>query len=456
MKDNSYILNWSFKPDTFVLGAKDLLSKKEQKVIDSNTQQLRDITVLCGKREEEVPDKNMCNRIFRLFEANYKDEHVGDLFSLREIRHLIYAMHRAKEVEMMQKLLKLVDQRWRDRFFNGLLFYILSNFESAPEKVMVEVLSLMQKKLKQYEGKRDKFNTLKRNIVYFQINGPELLGLKMKKQDGEKSDYCSLKHASQTIFGMNRLRLDFEFFSRAIVTYFEKEKSINVGLIQEIMKLHNCDDTSKRLVPALVLNEAASRSEIYRDRVRLLAMRLIGDPASPSKWIFAKGTREEKQNLDKTREIINKWITRKIITIFFEKCVEDPKRKAFWIDHADLVEDFKLYCTEKTYAALKQDNRIVDIVDSKTDKVMEASSPLDPALGMLIGNYNIIEFASNRALQIYKSNEMKKINFLNELNINTLHNTIQSFCVNYEEGKLPHNSGWEKTLVKWFENHGIL
>lgn len=455
MNDYSYILDRNFNPDTFALGGTELLSRKEKEQIAKDTQHLRNLAAQCVEKDEELPDKNIINHIYLKFEANYKKDNLTEFFSTRELRHLIYSMHRIKEVGMMRRLLSLLNSAWRDRFFNGLLYYILSNFESARQEMLAEVLVFVQAKLKQYEGKRDKYLMLKKNSRYLQANGPELLGLTLQKQDGNLSNYCSLENASQTIFGMTHARLDFEYYSSAIVAYFEKSTPINTQLIEQVIKQHDYDATPKRLIPALIINEKQKISDIERDNIRTLAIHLIGDPALPSKWTFANGTREEKQHLEQAREIINQWITRKIINLFFEKCIDKPERKDFWIEHSELIRDFKIYCTEKTYASLKQDNRIADLVDSKTCIVMEKSSPLDPALGMLIGNYNIIEFSRNYALKIYQREEMNDINFLSELNINTLH-AIQSFDMNYNEGKLSHDSGWEKTLTKWFENHGIL
>ena len=187
-----------------------------------------------------------------------------------------------------------------------------------------------------------------------------------------------------------------------------------------------------------------------------MAVSEIGDPSEKYHWKLSIGTSEEQDNLEQARQILEQWIKRKFISIFFEKCVQDPRRKKFWLNHTDMISDLDIYSTPRTKSMLLQDSRISKLVERKVivlnDKVDSAIS----ALGMSIDKYYFIEFSESGSGSIYIYREKIK-NPLYFYQLKRPHlPTIQSFMIDKDEGKLPHLSDWEKTLTQWFRNHGML
>lgn len=449
------ILGFHFSSSDYALGAKTLLSLSDKKALEKCINDLEEIASKCQINDEPIPDAYQAEKIYKRFCVVYKSLDTV-YFSPRELRMLIYAMYRIKDLAKMQSLVGLLDKNWRDRFLNGLLYYVLSNWDDAGDDVMQLVLNLMQKRLKGYEGKRDKYLLLKKNARFLTLDGPELLGLTLRMQDKGQTVACSLWNISSLFFGMSRDRLDLQFYSRLIVTYFEKDGLNKLDLMERVLDEHNYTPTAKRLIPSIILNENKTATASQKEAVKTLAVNEIGDPSEISRWKLSVGTLEEQERLDDARQLLEQWIKIKFITIFFDKCVNEPRRKRFWLDHADMISDFDIYCTKHMKTFLLQDERISKLVDRKV-KVLNDKADSDlAALGMFVGNYYLIEFSEigSGCIYIYKD-EIRNPSYFYQLKKTHLP-VIQSFMIDKHEGKLPHVSDWEETMTRWFRNHGLL
>lgn len=451
----SHILDFQFSASDYTLAAKLLFNVSEKRAWEKCVQDLEQIANSCLVKDEPIPNKLESEQVYGRFIRLYKTP-LRAYFSSRELRMLTYSMHHIKTVPMMKALVSLLDQHWRDRFFNGLLYYTLSNWDDTADNVMEPVLELMRKRLKAYQGKRDKYLILKNNMRFLTLEGPELLGLTLRQKDKGQKTACSLNHISSLVFGMSKDRLDMQFYSRVIVAYFEKDALAKLDIMERILKEHNYTPTAKRLLPSIILNDSKNAREKEKEAIKTLAVSEIGDPSERSHWKLSIGTSEEQDNLEQARQILEQWIKRKFISIFFEKCVQDPRRKKFWLDHTEMIGDFDIYSTPRTKSMLMQDSRISKLVERKVmvlnDKVVSNIS----ALGMSIGKYYFIEFSESGSGSIYIYREkIKSPLYFYQLKRPHLP-TIQSFMIDKDEGKLPHLSDWEKTLTQWFKNQGLL
>lgn len=451
----SNILGFKFSASDYTLAAELLLNVSEKKAWEKCILDLEHIANSCVVKDETIPDKLESEQVYARFSRLYKTPLRAD-FSSRELRMLTYSMYHIKTVPMIKALVSLLDQRWRDRFFNGLLYYTLSNWDDTADNVMELVLELIRKHLKAYKGKRDKYLILKNNMRFLSPEGPELLGLTLRQKDKGQKTACSLNNISSLVFGMSKDRLDMQFYSRVIVAYFEKDALAKLDMMERILREHNYAPTAKRLLPAIILNDSKNAREKEKEIIKTLAVSEIGDPSEKYHWKLSIGTSEEQDNLEQARQILEQWIKRKFISIFFEKCVQDPRRKKFWLNHTDMISDLDIYSTPRTKSMLLQDSRISKLVERKVivlnDKVDSAIS----ALGMSIDKYYFIEFSESGSGSIYIYREKIK-NPLYFYQLKRPHlPTIQSFMIDKDEGKLPHLSDWEKTLTQWFRNHGML
>lgn len=453
--DLTKILGFNFSASDYALAAKTLLSRSEKKGMDNNIKKLEAIAESCRGVDERVPDKSITEQVFNRFRLAYRSPQKLS-FSSRELRMLTYSMYRMNTLPMMNSFVYLLDNNWRDRFFNGLLYFMLSNWDDTDPKIMEVVLNLVQNRLDSYQGKRDKYLILKKNRRFLTQEGPELLGITLSQHDKGQTVACSLRTAPSVFFGLSRDKIDLQYYSRVIVAYFEKDGLSRLKLMETVLDEHNYGPTAKRLIPAIILNKSKSATSSQMESIKALAITEIGDPSIASKWTLSVGTAEEKENLKEARRLLNEWIKRKFISIFFEKCVRDPRRKKYWIDHVDMITDFDIFCTKRTRAVLMQDERISKLVSQKVTLLNDGSDTELSALGMTIGNYYIVEFSESGSGSIYiYRGKVKSISYFYQLKRTHLP-TIQSFMIDKDEGKLPHLSDWEKTLNQWFRNHGLL
>ena len=453
--DLTKILGFNFSASEYALAAKTLLSRSEKKGMDNNIKKLEAIAESCRGVDERVPDKSITEQVFNRFCLAYKNPQKLS-FSSRELRMLTYSMYRMTTLPMMNSFIYLLDHNWRDRFFNGLLYFMLSNWDDTDSKIMELVINLFQSRLDAYKGKRDKYLILKKNRRFLSQEGPELLGITLSQHDKGQTIACSLRTAPSVFFGLSRDKIDLQYYSRVIVAYFEKDGLSRLKLMEAALDEHNYGPTAKRLIPAIILNKSKSATPSQLEAIKTLAITEIGDPSIASKWTLSVGTEEEKENLREARRLLNEWIKRKFISIFFEKCVRDPRRKKYWIEHVDLISDFDIFCTRRTRSVLMQDDRISKLVSQKVSLLNDGSDNELSALGMTIGNYYFVEFSESGSGSIYiYRGKVKNPSYFYQLKRPHLP-TIQSFMIDKDEGKLPHLSDWEKTLNQWFRNHGLL
>jgi hypothetical protein len=255
------VLGFNFSATEYTLSAKSIFSFSNKIKFEENIKDLEHIAESCLKSDEPIPKKEQSDKIYFRFCQIYKYPQKAN-FSSRELRILIYTMYRFNNISQIRSLLYLIDKNWRDRYFNGLLYYALSNWDDVNNETMQLVLELFRKKLNAYHGKRDKYLILKKNSRFLSLDGPELLGITLRRQDKGQKTVCSLRTISSLFFGMSRERLDMQYFSKVIVTYFEKDWWLRMDLMEEILKDHNYGPTAKRLIRKFKIELQFSVSDI--------------------------------------------------------------------------------------------------------------------------------------------------------------------------------------------------
>lgn len=462
MSNNVFeILQFYSDSRTFALGARLAISDAQKKIIHNAANRLWTIARECEGQEEKVPDTHVMEAAFRKFKSNFRNLD-ANVFSTREVRALIYGMCQFNDDDMYPAMSKLLERTWKDRYFNSLLFFLLSSWDSVASHNLQPVIDIFQNKLKSYQGKRDKYLLLKQNSRFLNLNGAELLGITLRKQDIGQKDSCSILIAPSVYFGLAGNRIDLEYYSRVIAAYFDRDAIHKLDLLKEVLKVHNYDATAKRIIPPMIIQSNGSVDAESQDCIRAIAIGMIGNPENASLWTMVNGSAEEKSNLSEAREILNEWLKKKFLTIFFEKCVHEPSRQKYWIDHIDMIDDLQIWTTPYTMSVLKSDNRISDMIDAKV-KVLGYEKNVDMSvLIMSIANYYFIEFSDVGCLymlrkgspygQIINSSRFLYFSEIKKMKVNL----IQDFFLTNTEGKIDHRSGWETTLEKWMKYQRII
>lgn len=454
------IIGFYFDPKTFTLGARSAVSSAQQNIIDNATNRHLTIARHCADVEEKQPKQSTIDAAYRKFKSGYTRLNAED-YSSREIRALIYCLHKFENDAMVLAFAKVLDKQWRNRFFNGMLYFLLSFWDITEKNRLEMIIDVFQRQLSSYNGKRDKYLLLKRNARFLAPNGAELLGMTLRKMDVGQTESCYIFSAPSVFFGLSSNNLDFQYYSKVITSYFGRNAIEKLDLLREVLDRHNYDVTPKRIIPAMIIQNKDGVNEAKQEYIRSIAVGMIGNPELQSKWTMRNGTPEEKSNLEEARQILNEWLKRKFISIFFEKCMHEPSRKKYWLDHIDIIGDLEIWTTPITMSLLMQDKRIADMLDTKV-KVLSNERGNKSALIMTVGNFYFVEFSDVGCLYIYRRNSpygltiaSNRFFYFDEIKRMKVE-TIQSFYVEKQEGKITHNTGWDNTLEKWMKRHHVI
>jgi hypothetical protein len=218
------------------------------------------------------------------------------------------------------------------------------------------------------------------------------------------------------------------------------------------------------LISKIIIQLNHPQFSTLQDKIKKIAFTQIGDPSNISNWAaFENSTDIEKVEIIQARNILNEWITQQFINVFFNVCINDERRKRFWLKYVSKISSFKVYGPLHTKSILKRDERISEFVDARFEIV---SSKKDVSAFILnIGEYILIEFSNDGyACCAYKLNSSKKPNLNYKLNsVDDLRNSslplaIQSDANYYytnEEGRLFHNENWESKFNHWLNEKVI-
>jgi len=223
----------------------------------------------------------------------------------------------------------------------------------------------------------------------------------------------------------------------------------------DVLQKQNSSITSKRLISKIIIQANQPEFATLQDKIKKIAFTQIGDPSNIANWVaFEKATEVEKREIIHGRNILNEWITKQFINVFFNVCIHDERRKRFWLLLASKILSFKVYGPMHTKTILKRDEKIAEYVDARFETV---SSRQDVSAFILyIGDYMLVEFSNEGyAFYAYKINSSYKPSLSHQLNsVDDLRNGSIPMAIhsdNYydyfnDEGRLTHRDGnqiWE-------------
>jgi hypothetical protein len=461
------ILQFHFPSITLKQSAQKIIPITLSILNEHRIDKLHKISEEVGANSLKYSGSNLIPQVFRKFKSSIDDE--SRFFERRELRTLTYSLtyseknlHTIFSVENELKIaLEAMETNWRDSFLSGLIDCLLSNWETKHQKSLEQLEQFITKKLDNYTGNRNTLNSFKSNKRYFNTkNGDLILGDTIAKLNRP------IQEATK-ILGVPESWFSYSYFSRVIVTYYEKNKA---NIINEIDNLHevllknNSLITSKRLVSKMIVQANQPAFATLQDRLKKIAFTQIGDPSIVSNWIaFENATEIEKGEIIQGRNILNEWITRQFINVFFNVCINDDRRKRFWLKYVSNITSFKVYGSSHTKKILMRDERITEVIDARFETV---NGNRDVAAFILyIGDYMIIEFSSDGyACCAYKINSSnipnlnQRLNSIDDLRNSSLPMAIQSDSNYYytsDEGRLFHSSNWELKFNHWLKEKVI-
>lgn len=461
------ILQFHFSPTTFQQSAQKIIPITLISLNEHRIDKLQKITEEVGASSFSFSGNNLIPQVFRKFKSSIKNSNIE--FERRELRTLTYSLNHSEQnlqfifgsENELNYALKLLESNWRDSFLVGLIDCFLKNWETKHQKSLEQLEQFIAKKLDSYTGNRSALISFKNNKRYFSTkNGDLILGDTIAKLNKP------IQEATK-ILGVPESWFDYPYFSKAIVTYYERNKNKiadEVENLNDVLQKHNSSVTSKRLISKIIIQANQPQFAKVQDKIKKIAFTQIGDPSNVANWTtFENATEIEKREIIQGRNILNEWITQQFINVFFNVCINDERRKKFWLRFASKISSFKVYGPLHTKSILKRDERIAEYVDARFETV---SSKRDVSAFILyIGDYMLIEFSNEGyAFYAYKIDSTLRPSLNYQLNsVDDLRNGSMPMAIhsdNYydyfnDEGRLTHRDGnqiWETRFNSWMNN----
>jgi hypothetical protein len=476
MQTATEILNFNFSPAALQQAAKAAFPSTVIQLYELRIDKLKRITEKVGETSFKFEGESMYPKVFKKFKIAINDSQqqiisVNNL-DKRELKTLSYCLDYSESnkifpiiasVSDLNVALRTLERSWKDAFLFGLLHCYLKNWESKHIDSFRKLNEFIFEKLKQYDGGRTVLNSFKTNVKFFDLrNGDVVLGSELAIKNKRIKDAARFLSLPDSWF-------TYPYFSKVIVAYYDKRKSnIEIFLddLNNALNEHNNSISNKRLISKLIIQANTNEYVALQDKVKSIAFRLVGDPGNAANWTsFEIATENEKEDLKKARIILNEWITRQFINVFFEKCINDLRRKRFWLKYAKEITQFRVVGSTYIRQLLMTDNRISEYVSPRFGNT-NSSRDSNAALMFTMKDHLFIEFSDTGAFYAYKlsnknapsieSSFFESTSSLKTPSMNLLaYRTGYYIERTYDEGRLGHNDGdlhWEQVAIHWLKN----
>ncbi|KAA3596257.1 MAG: hypothetical protein DWQ06_15390 [Calditrichaeota bacterium] len=375
----------------------------------------------------------------------------------------------AKDSNLLKIAIDLFKTNWHYRFIYGLFFTLLEIWEDKRNSTILR--SFLRTKIQENQNRNQRIKFLRdKSNYFFNCNGAsvwaqEVVNSEIDLQDFQENNpqiknYLSTSYFSEFIVSYTYQKIreeDFELHFESIFNFLEQNKN----------------QTSLKKCLAKIIIWANEFGTVFeKEEIRQFAYEKIGDPTYESKWssntFFSEN---EKRDLEEAKDILNYWITEKIMDIFFGKIVQDTDRKEFWEKYLKVIRIDKIFvCPDIYYSEIRNDERIDSSFKERLG-ILKGGGKGSCAIIFGIKNYKFIEFGgyASGATQVCKSNNPRFPDFeritsywngsfqsvaKQDLVIFfQFENLVQAGTLEfYDEGRFVHLHGvWEERLESWLK-----
>ena len=446
----------------FHLQANSVADHQTEKVIIANTRRLKEIeermlTDCQVKFTARCVDEVMQKVIRYAYNKGSENEE----WTSAELRIISYYIMKLQgdDVAYMYGL-SLLDDNWKDTYFNGLVFYVLNGWNLMKIEYREMACELINRKLNAYDGKNKKYLLLKNHSNFFENAGPYRMASLLKLRG------ISLYDAPKLI-GYKPSTINLSFYSDVIVKMLSGKQFTDPDMIQELFSKHGIDRT-KKLVFANYVEEADNNGDAHiQSQLSKCASQIMGDISKSVTWTpFAGATEAEISKLRKAKDLVNQWYVRKVIEVFFEVCVQDHARKVFWLEYANkgFIKDFRIAGSTLVRQTMQNDERISNLFSRYYINTNSRYSQT-AALILYIKNKVMVEFSDTGALYVYnRGNSMISFIDKGKTSIGSVTDLKQTSLpllvednyysyIYYEEGRHNHRGEWERRLRLWMQRY---
>ena len=444
----------------FPLLANRVIDYQFEKVVNKNIDALKQIKDrMLVDKGLEIPQRSIDEVISKvLYFSSMKDDSF-DNWSNHELRIISYYLMKLRNnAKDYYFALSLLDNGWRNLFFNGLVFYLMNSWNAIEDEYREATCQLVVKRLLEYKDNNKRYKQLKNYSNLFDKNGPMRMAALVTAKNMKLID-------APTLIGFKNSTFKQSYYSDVIIKYINTRKIRNIDVIDEIFECHDLDRTKKIVLANLVEQEDRIGDSISRSILCKYINRKLGDVTLASTWApFEGATYEDAQKLKRSMKLAYMWFAQQIIEVFFEVCVQDRERRDFWLKYVDHLSGFKIVGSTAVKRVLQNDNRVSGMFLKHFIETKSYSSQTS-ALVLFIKNKMIVEFSDKGALYVYNQNHNQvklvttqrkfNLNSTDDLKITSMQALIESdYWGGYdynEQGRMPHQGYWQSRLSQWMQ-----
>ncbi|MGN1216535.1 MAG: EH signature domain-containing protein [Phocaeicola sp.] len=441
----------------FRLLADRVADHQTEKVVNKNMSRLKQIEgLMLVDKGLEIAQQSIDEVISKVIRMAPLGDTSGDNWTVRELRIVSYYLMKLRDDSInYMYALELLNNNWRNMFFNGLAFYLLNSWHSIEPDFRSSTSQLLMRKLGEYSDSNRRYNLWKNRLNLFDSNGPTRMAamLSAKRMNIEEAP---------TLLGFKESSIKQSYYSDVIIKYIANNNITDRDSIEDIFELHNLDRTKKLVFAYLVEKEDQRGDGLRRAQLCRFANAQLGDVTLATSWApFAGATENEVQKLKKAMQLVNMWFAQQIIESFFEICVQDKERKNFWLKYVNNISAFKIIGSTATKRLLQSNSKIGSMFLRHYIETNSYSSQTS-ALVLFIKNKMIVEFSDTGALYVYNqthkkvrtvTNARNGISSTNDLKMPSMNILIEANTWGglyyYEEGRLTHQGYWQQRLDGW-------
>ena len=441
----------------FPLLANRVADHQVERVINRNTSKLKKIEdSISVDKNINVSQQSIDEVIKKVVKASKSVTTSNEQWSLRELRIVSYYLMKLRgNGHSYYFALALLDQQWRNLFFNGLVFYLINSWHNIESDYREATCGLLVKKLLNYKENSKRYLLLKEHVNFFEPTGPLRLAALVIQKGMNVLDAPSL-------LGKKSSALAASYFSDVIIKYYKDKYIENFSSLDDVFNIHNWDRTRKLVFANLVAYENNHPDGFRRAKLCQYINRTLGDVTLASTWApFLGATNEDAQTLKQAMKMVNIWFAQQIIETFFEICVQDKTRKEFWLDYVEYIDGFKIVGSNVIKSLLRSNEKIGSTFAKNFIETNSTTSQTS-ALVLFMKNKVLVEFSDTGALYVYNRKHRKakqvirnsrSMNSTADLKEPSMNKLIESYDWgdqdNYDEGRMSHIGYWQSRLSKW-------
>ena len=445
----------------FRLLADRVADHQTEKVVNKNMSRLKQIEErMLVDKGLEVAQQSIDEVISKVIRMAPSGNTAGGNWTVRELRIVSYYLMKLRDDSInYMYALELLNNNWKNMFFNGLAFYLLNSWHSIETDFRTLTSQLLMRKLGEYCDSNHRYNLWKNRLNLFDSNGPTRMAamLSAKRMNIDEAP---------TLLGFKKSSIKQSYYSDVIIKYIANNNITDRDSIEDIFELHNLDRTKKLVFAYLVEKEDQSGDGLRRAQLCRFANTQLGDVTLATSWApFAGATETDVQKLKKAMQLVNMWFAQQIIESFFEICVQDKERKNYWLKYVNNISAFKIIGSTATKRLLQSNSKIGSMFIRHYIETNSYSSQTS-ALVLFIKNKMIVEFSDTGALYVYNqthpmvktvTNARYGLASTNDLKIPSMDGIVEKnnwgdYSIYNEQGKLHHRGNWQIRLTAWM-NH---